>query len=64
MTVFLVLYLCADAARTDCQVIPVEYWAQTDAYEQCAAAAKQLTTDLTAKNRISNYFVCEAQASQ
>ncbi|MNP67432.1 MULTISPECIES: hypothetical protein [unclassified Pseudomonas] len=61
MTVFLLLYLCTDASRTDCQVIPLEHWAQPDGYAQCVAAAKKLTKDLTAKNRKSNYFVCETQ---
>ncbi|EXF96087.1 hypothetical protein HK44_022455 [Pseudomonas fluorescens HK44] len=64
MTVFLLLYLCTDASRTDCQVIPVEHWVHADAYKQCLAAAKKLTVDLTAKNRKSNYFVCETQVSQ
>ncbi len=63
MTVFLLLYLCTDASRSDCQVIAVEHWVQPDAYQQCVAAARQLTKDLTAKNRQSNYFVCETQAS-
>ncbi|MCU1748726.1 hypothetical protein [Pseudomonas sp. 6D_7.1_Bac1] len=64
MTVFLLLYLCTDASRTDCQVIAVEHWAQANAYKQCTAAAKQLTADLTAKNRKTNYFVCETQVNQ
>lgn len=61
MTVFLLLYLCTDASRTSCQVIPVEHWVQHDAHVQCVAAAKKLTNDLTLKNRQTNYFVCETQ---
>lgn len=63
MTVFLLLYLCTDASRSSCQVIPVEHWVQADAYQLCVAEAKRLTRDLTAKNRQSNYFVCETQAA-
>jgi len=63
MTVFLLLYLCADASHTHCQVIPVEHWMQSDAYEQCTAAAQELTAALTAKNRQLHHFVCETQTS-
>ncbi|WP_347904974.1 hypothetical protein [Pseudomonas purpurea] len=63
MTVFLLLYLCTDASRADCQVILIEHWKAPDAYEQCSSAAKQLTVDLTAKNRQRDHFVCEIQAS-
>jgi hypothetical protein len=63
MTVFLLLYLCADASRMNCQVILVQHWTGSDAYEQCAATAKQLTADLTAKNRQLHHFTCEIKAS-
>ena len=62
MTVLLLLYLCADATRTDCQVLPVQLWQQPDAYEQCIGAVPGLTKALTAPNRESHRFVCEIQA--
>ncbi|SEN54445.1 hypothetical protein SAMN04487857_12143 [Pseudomonas sp. ok272] len=64
MTVFLLLYLCADASRSHCQVIPVEHWVQQDAHIQCLAAARKLTNDLTAKNRQTNHFACETQVGE
>ena len=42
MTVFLLLYLCTDASRSSCQVIPVEHWVQADAYQLCVTEAKRL----------------------
>lgn len=61
MTVLLLLYLCTDATRTDCQVIPAQRWVGIDAYEQCLATVPGLTTALTAKNRKRHSFVCEVQ---
>ncbi|WP_085597079.1 MULTISPECIES: hypothetical protein [unclassified Pseudomonas] len=63
MNVFLLLYLCTSAARTDCQVFPVQRWMGPDSYQQCGATARQLTADLTGKNRKLNYFVCDIQAA-
>ncbi|AZD84730.1 hypothetical protein C4K14_1896 [Pseudomonas chlororaphis subsp. aureofaciens] len=61
MTVLLLLYLCTDATRTDCQVVPAQRWVGTDAYEQCLASVPRLTNALTAKNRKRHSFVCEEQ---
>ena len=61
MTVFLLLYLCADAARTDCQVVKTDSWSGPHAYEQCAEAVPGLTKALTAPNRKRHRFVCEIQ---
>ncbi|NNA59250.1 hypothetical protein [Pseudomonas koreensis] len=61
MTVFLLLYLCADASRTDCQVFPTQQWMGDTAYEQCLAAVPSLTKALTATNRTRHRFVCEIQ---
>jgi len=61
MTVFLMLYLCADATRTDCQVIRVESWTGPYAYERCIDVAHELTEELTALNRERHRFVCEIQ---
>ena len=61
MTVFLLLYLCADASGTDCQVIPIQRWIKPDAYERCLAAVPGLTADLTAENQLRHRFVCEVQ---
>lgn len=61
MTVFLLLYLCADATRTDCQVIPTQRWAGPDAYEQCLGAVPGLTQALSTTNRERHRFVCEIQ---
>ncbi|MCB2255390.1 hypothetical protein KTQ74_26055 [Pseudomonas chlororaphis] len=61
MTVLLLLYLCTDATRTDCQVIPAQRWVGADAYEQCLASVPRLTIALTAKNRKRHSFVCEVQ---
>lgn len=63
MNVFLLLYLCTSAARTDCQVIPVQRWIGPDSYQQCGTAAGQLTASLTNKNRKRLYFVCDIQAA-
>jgi len=63
MTVLLLLYLCADATRTDCQVIPAQRWKGPDAYEQCLDAVPGLTKALTAANRQRHRFVCEIQAA-
>ena len=62
MTVLLLLYLCADATRTDCQVLPAQLWQGPDAYEQCIGAVPGLTEALTAPNRNRHRFVCEVQA--
>ncbi|MGN7441134.1 hypothetical protein [Pseudomonas lactis] len=61
MTVFLLLYLCADATRTDCQVVRADSWNGPHAYEQCAEAVPSLTEALTAPNRKQHRFVCEIQ---
>ena len=61
MTVFLLLYLCADATRTDCQVVMADSWKGTHSYEQCSAAVPGLTEALTAPNRKLHRFVCEIQ---
>ncbi|MFA5978217.1 MAG: hypothetical protein WC818_08180 [Pseudomonas sp.] len=61
MTVFLLLYLCADATRTDCQVVMADSWKGTHSYEQCSAAVPGLTEALTAPNRKRHRFVCEIQ---
>lgn len=62
MSVFLLLYLCADATRTDCQVLPAQRWDGPDAYEQCLGAEPELTWALSAPNRERHRFVCEIQA--
>lgn len=61
MTVFLLLYLCADATRTDCQVVRADSWNGPHAYEQCAAIVPGLTESLNAPNRTRHRFVCELQ---
>lgn len=61
MTVFLLLYLCADATRTDCQVVRADSWSGPTAYEQCADALPRLTVALTAPNQKRHRFVCEIQ---
>ncbi|WP_040066017.1 hypothetical protein [Pseudomonas batumici] len=61
MTVFLLLYLCTDATRTDCQVVPTQRWKGPEAYEQCIDALPGLTESLTAPNRERHRFVCEIQ---
>lgn len=61
MTVLLLLYLCADATRTDCQVLPAQLWQGPDAYELCIATVPGLTQALTAPNRERHRFVCEIQ---
>ena len=61
MTVFLLLYLCADATRTDCQVVRADSWSGSTAYEQCADAIPGLTEALTAPNQKRHRFVCEVQ---
>ena len=62
MTVFLLLYLCADATRKDCQVLPAQLWEGPDAFEQCLGAVPGLTKALTAPNRERHRFVCEVQS--
>lgn len=61
MTVFLLLYLCTDATRTDCQVVTAQNWKGSDAYEQCIGVVPDLTKALTAPNRERHRFVCEIQ---
>lgn len=61
MTVFLLLYLCADATRTDCQVVMADSWKGTHAYEQCVDVLPGLAKTLTAPNRKRHRFVCEIQ---
>lgn len=61
MTVFLLLYLCADATRTDCQVVRADSWSGPSAYEQCVDVVPGLTEELTAPNRKRHWFVCEIQ---
>lgn len=62
MTVFLLLYLCADATRTDCQVVKADSWNGPSAYEQCTDVVPGLTEALTAPNRNRHRFVCEVQS--
>ncbi|MCD7039695.1 hypothetical protein LRQ11_23370 [Pseudomonas sp. MAFF 311095] len=62
MTVFLLLYLCADATRTNCQVLQAQHWNGTDAYEQCIGTIPALSKALTAPNRKRHRFVCEIQS--
>ncbi|KAF2410483.1 hypothetical protein SAMN04490179_2327 [Pseudomonas antarctica] len=62
MSVSLLLYLCVDATRTDCQVVKVDSWSGAGAYEQCIGAVPGLTAALTAPNRKRHRFVCEVQA--
>lgn len=59
MTVFLLLYLCVDATRTDCQVVRADSWSGPTAYEQCTDVVPGLTEALTAPNRQRHRFVCE-----
>ena len=61
MTVFLLLYLCADATHTDCQVVRADSWSGPTAYEQCADVLPGLTEALTAPNQKQHRFVCEVQ---
>ena len=61
MTVFLLLYLCADASRTDCQVVKADSWSGPYAYEQCTEIVPGLTESLTAPNRKRHRFVSEIQ---
>ncbi|WP_456016572.1 hypothetical protein [Pseudomonas fluorescens] len=61
MTVFLLLYLCADETRTDCQVVKADIWNGPYANEQCSDALTGLTEALTATNRERHRFVCEIQ---
>lgn len=62
MTVFLLLYLCADATRTDCQVVRTDSWDGPHAYEQCTDVVLGLTESLTAPNRMRHRFICEIQS--
>lgn len=59
MTVFLLLYLCADATRADCQVVKADSWNGPYAYERCTDVLPGLTEALTAPNRERHRFVCE-----
>lgn len=61
MTVFLLLYLCTDATRTDCQVVKADSWSGPYANEQCAGVVPGLTRALTAPNQERHRFVCEIQ---
>lgn len=61
MTVFLLLYLCMDATRTDCQMVKADSWTGPHAYEQCTAVVPGLTEALTAPNRKRHRFICEIQ---
>lgn len=61
MTVFLLLYLCTDATRTDCQVVQAGSWNGPYAYEQCTDVVLGLTEALSAPNRKRHRFVCEVQ---
>jgi len=63
MTVFLLLYLCTDATRTDCQMVRADSWSGPHAFEQCIDAVPSLTDALTAPNRERHRFVCEIQAN-
>lgn len=62
MTVFLLLYLCADATRTDCQVVKADTWNGPYAYEECTGVVPDLTEALTAPNRKRHRFVCEIES--
>ncbi|APC15129.1 hypothetical protein BLL42_05120 [Pseudomonas frederiksbergensis] len=62
MTVFLLLYLCADATRTDCQVVKADSWNGPHAYERCINVVPGLTEALTASNRERHRFVCEVRS--
>jgi len=59
MSVILILYLCADAIRTNCQVVRAESWNGPHAYERCYDVARGLTEEMTAPNRDRHRFVCE-----
>lgn len=61
MTVILLLYLCADATRTNCQVVKADSWNGPFAYEQCTSVVPGLTKAQTAPNRKRHRFVCEIQ---
>lgn len=63
MTVFLLLYLCADATRTNCQVVKADSWNGPHAYEKCAEVVPSLTEELTESNRQRHRFVCEIQSN-
>ncbi len=64
MSVFLLLYLCADATRTDCQVLPAQRWDGPDAYEQCIGAVPGLTKAMSAPNQERHRFICEIQTDE
>lgn len=61
MTVFLLLYLCTDATRTDCQVVKADTWKGPHAYERCTDVVPGLTAALSAPNRERHRFFCEVQ---
>lgn len=61
MKVLLMMYLCLDPSRTDCQPVPVQAWARPDAYGQCIALVPELTEALTVQNRQRIYFRCEQE---
>lgn len=62
MTVFLLLYLCADTTRTDCQIVKADSWNGPHAYERCIDVVPGLAEALTARNRERHRFVCEIQS--
>lgn len=64
MNVFLLLYLCADATHTGCQVVLADNWNGPNAYEKCADVVSGLTEALTAPNRKRHRFVCEIQDTE
>lgn len=59
MTVALLLYLCADATRTNCQVVRAESWYGSHAYERCVDVMLEVTNAMTATNRSRHRSVCE-----
>ena len=63
MIVSLLLYLCTDATRTNCQVVKADSWDGPYAYEQCIEVLPRLTEALTAPNQKRHQFVCEIQGA-
>lgn len=59
MTAALLLYLCADATRTNCQVVRVESWYGPHAYERYVDVMLEVANAMTATNRGRHRFVCE-----
>ncbi|MGU9822021.1 hypothetical protein [Pseudomonas sp. LF090] len=64
MTVALLLYLCADATQTNCQVVRVESWYGPHAYERCVDVMLEVTNAMTATNRGRHRFVCEIMGEE